>query len=218
MNDSFAYQPHLRQDLDALRFEVLDDMAQVAITQVECSRLAARIAEYEHGRSEAEVEARSAAVLEAVRKQLRRFKEWPFRWQEWDDPFDPDRMEDSRNPAFVRAVVWELYRDFNEWPTWREVCRRLVSLLEIGAEQASDAAIGATKDEDTGVRAVFPSHMFARSHRCDDMADWRWILTADEMVLEEVRYQWRLLLGEDGLKYRTALTLLMDPKPFALVA
>jgi hypothetical protein len=213
-----VYRRWLADDEDsAMRFAMLSDMAATAVSEVALTRANRRLSCYEAGDTAAEVDELSADTLDALRSELRRFKVWPFRWRNWHDAFDPVRLDDLREPALVRAAVWDLWRDYEDWPTWRQVVDRLVTSLGISSADASDAVVVAASTPDTGVHAVYPSHLFSRVHRCDDMADFRWIIEEDFMAEEETKYQWRALLGEDGLRYRTAITLLMDP-PLPLVA
>ncbi|MFV0307821.1 MAG: hypothetical protein ACK5OX_08770 [Desertimonas sp.] len=71
----------------------------------------------------------------------------------------------------------------------------------------------AVSRSDLGVIAVYPSHEYSPSRRADDTADYRWLITDDQMAHEELAYQWRLALGDDGLDYRVPLTFVVEWNP-----
>ncbi|MFV0307822.1 MAG: hypothetical protein ACK5OX_08775 [Desertimonas sp.] len=76
-------------------------------------------------------------MIEAIRGLLPSMAKWPWRLTErnthryFEDEF---RRPLRDNPSILRAIVWELRRDYGHWPSFRDVHARICTWLEIDAE------------------------------------------------------------------------------------
>jgi hypothetical protein len=168
------------------------------------------------GLSESAVRDRATSEIAAVAGVLPLFTQWPMRPSHWGSRWrnhDYNRALASMTPI-VRAVVWELWRDYHEWPGWRDVACRLMTWLDIDFQEGSWLAgdFGRHTDRgNTGLIVEHPYHLRPPNRTRSDSARHLWRTASfEDMVHQERLYQWRIVLGEDGLRYRTPVTILLD--------
>ncbi|MDP1793771.1 MAG: hypothetical protein Q8K63_06495 [Acidimicrobiales bacterium] len=146
----------------------------------------------------------SDVVVEAMREALHLAEPYLFHGTTMEHE---ERLDYLRESALVASVVWDLWRDYGEWPKWRQVVDRYIAEYGAFSDEASEAAVAAANKPGSGVFAVRPANEDAqnRSH-----AHHRWILSVDRMIHEERRWRWAQALGDDGVAYRTFLCLLQE--------
>ena len=215
--DAERQRKHRRAELCALRFEVAAAQAENAVESVRCERLERRIELHEQGLTFAEIDARMADQIAAVREVLPSFTEWPMRSQHWGSAWRGQRYDEAMRSmmSVTKAVVWELWRDFGEWPSWHDVTSRISTWLDTDFSDSS-AIAGTAKlhnENRTGIVIEHPWHL-RRENQRHDIATWLWRLDSyEEMALQERIYQWRIVLGDDGVRYRTPLAALLGGLP-----
>jgi hypothetical protein len=206
-----------RAELCALRFDVATAQAERAVQQVRAERVERRLRLHEQGLTTAEIDERMALETNAVLEVLPMFSEWPLRSAKWGDEWRSEKYSEAMRSMcpVTKAVVWELWRDFGEWPNWYQVSSRISTWLDTDFSDSS-AIAGSSKfhiENETGIVIEHPWHL-RRENKRHDIATWLWRLdTYEEVLLQERICQWRILLGEDGLRYRTPLAHLLEGLP-----
>ena len=203
-----------RDEMCALRFDLATAQAENAVAQVSADRWQRRLQLRHEGFTCGEIDARMADEIAAVREVLPMFTEWPMRSRNWGDDWRGkqynEAMEDMM--SVTRAVVWELWHDFGEWPSWYPVASRISTWLDTDLSDSSMIAeVPQYHDtHPTGITIEHPYHLRPPSKR-PTVARWAWRLDSyEQMVLQERIFQWRIVLGDDGLRYRTPLASLLE--------
>lgn len=131
-----------------------------------------------------------------------------FRLTGEPNPFDDDSTLDAADfvPHF-KAAVWELWRDYSEWPDGHQVVDRLATWLGITTEQARKIELAARSYRWKGQHFEAEPATFAGTLTTARLLDYRWYFTdVAEAYFQEELYQWFQLLEDDGYVYRASAT------------
>lgn len=126
------------------------------------------------------------------------------------DPEDPDAVPASWSVGVLKAAVWDLWRDYGEWPSREVLTDRLSTWLNVTKENARAVLTASYADPwlDQHFRigapifgdGVYDTHDESRWYICD----------IAEAFFQEQMFQWRKLLDDDGVVYLVGLVSFAD--------
>lgn len=129
------------------------------------------------------------------------------------DPFSSDADIDAR--VFVpllKAAIWELYRDYHEWPDGHTLRERLVTWLNVTSANAERVVFAVAADPYLGQTFGYAHPNPNAGVVLPDEARW-FISDVNEAYFQEELFQWRTLLGDDGVMFRVPFTLFASGTP-----
>jgi hypothetical protein len=203
MNERYLTPKEQEQKARRDRFENAEVVALSAVTSLNQRRDHKRSVLLARGDDPSVVIA--GRVAEITDLLVRMFNPEPAYGQHFEldpNPFEHDDAENSRQyvPVLL-AVVWELWRDYQEWPDGSQIADRLVTWLNVPAKEARQVVTASLRDPWRGQR--FNAEPAPGLNSMAPPEEYRWYIhDIGEAYFQEELFQWRKLLADECVPYQ----------------